>query len=210
MSRAKVGILIFDDVEVLDFCGPFEVFSVTYLSASASREAGPAYDVCLVSQGGDSITTRGGMKVAATCSMSDCPPLDVLVVPGGQGTRREVSNNALLRWIDNHSKSVKFLTSVCTGSFLLAEAGLLDGKSATTHWKSLDRMKDTYPAVHVDYDSHVVIDGKTFTSAGISAGIDMALLVIAADLGEEVARNTARQMEYHYPDSNERRVSFTT
>ena len=150
MSQSKIGILVFDDVEVLDFCGPFEVFSVAHLPASDSNDAVAAYDVYLVSEDGGSITARGGMTVAVTCSVSDCPPLDILVVPGGQGTRKEVNNRKLLEWIHSTSESVKFLTSVCTGSFLLAEAGLLDGKTATTHWLSLDRMKETYPTVDID------------------------------------------------------------
>lgn len=197
-----MGILLFDDVEVLDFAGPFEVFSITRL---AGGEA--AYEVCLISVDGDPVNTRGDMTVEAHYSLGDCPPLNILVVPGGLGTRREVNNGALRDWLTARHAELQYLTSVCTGSFLLAAAGLLDGKRATTHWQSLDRMRDAYPGVDVEYACHVVRDDNVFTSAGISAGIDMALAVVAAQLGEEVARTTAKHMEYRYPESNQRRVT---
>ena len=202
MGKARVGILLFDDVEVLDFAGPFEVFSVT---RRADGEA--AFDVRLLSEDGDAVNTRGDMTVQVHHALDESPALDILVVPGGLGTRREVNNAALLDWLIARRDELTFLTSVCTGSFLLAAAGLLDSKRATTHWLSLDRLRDTYPTVDVDYDSHVVRDGDVFTSAGISAGIDMGLMVVAAKLGEGVARTTARHMEYPYPESNRRRVS---
>ena len=145
MAGSRVGILVFDDVEVLDFCGPFEVFSLSFLAKTPGRDARPAYEVCLISEGGSPVRTRGRMVVETDYSVADCPPLDVLVVPGGQGTRKEVTNRALLDWIIRRSSEVGYLTSVCTGSFLLAEAGLLDGKTATTHWLSLARMQEAYP-----------------------------------------------------------------
>jgi transcriptional regulator GlxA family with amidase domain len=117
-----------------------------------------------------------------------------------------VSNTALLDWISDRGRQVETLTSVCTGSFLLAQAGLLDGRRATTHWRSLDRMRQTYPAVTVEDKLHVVEDGHVLTSAGISAGIDMALHVVRRYFGESVARATARHMEYAFPDDNERRI----
>ena len=112
----------------------------------------------------------------------------------------------LLAWIGQRAKQVETLTSVCTGSMLLGEAGLLDGRHATTHWRSLQRMREAFPAVTVEEKLHVVEDGNVLTSAGISAGIDMALRVVARYHGEAVARNTARNMEYRYPDDNSRRV----
>ena len=130
----------------------------------------------------------------------------MLVVPGGWGTRRELQNERLLDWIRARAAGVETLASVCTGSMLLGKAGLLDGRRATTHWRSLDWMRASFPAVTVEDRLHVVEDGTVITSAGISAGIDMALRVVARHFGETVARNTARNMEYRYPDDNSRRV----
>ena len=139
-------------------------------------------------------------------TLETCPPLDILVVPGGWGTRAEIKNPRLLAWIKERATQVETLTSVCTGSMLLAQAGLLDGRHATTHWRSLDGMRQSFAKVTVEDKQHVVEDGNVLTSAGISAGIDMALRVVARYHGEAIARNTARNMEYRYPDDNSRRV----
>jgi transcriptional regulator GlxA family with amidase domain len=206
MKRKRVGIVVFPDVEVLDFCGPFEVFSVTRLNEQARREEPSPFEVVLVAERSGPIVTTGGMKVTPDHSLDTCPPLDILVVPGGWGTRAEIKNQRLLAWIQERAKQVETLTSVCTGSMLLGEAGLLDGRHATTHWRSLQWMRESFPSVTVEEKLHVVEDGNVLTSAGISAGIDMALRVVARCFGETVARNTARNMEYRYPDDNSRRV----
>ena len=206
MARKRVGIIIFDDIEVLDFCGPFEVFSTTRLNEDKRREEPSPFEVLLVAETSGPITTTGGMKVIPDCSFDTCPKLDVLVVPGGWGTRKEMENPRMLDWLRKRAAEVETLTSVCTGSMLLGFAGLLDGLQATTHWRSLDWMRDSFSAVRVRYDQHVVEDGRVVTSAGISAGIDMALKVVARYCGEQIARATAKHMEYPYPDSNARRV----
>jgi transcriptional regulator GlxA family with amidase domain len=206
MNRKRVGILIFPDVEVLDFCGPFEVFSVTRLNEALRREEPSPFEVVLVAEQAGTVKTTGGMKVTPDHTLDTCPPLDILVVPGGWGTRAEIKNPRLLDWIKARAAQVETLTSVCTGSMLLGQAGLLDGRHATTHWRSLQWMRDAFPAVTVEEKLHVVEDGNVLTSAGISAGIDMALRVVARYHGEAVARNTARNMEYRYPDDNSRRV----
>jgi transcriptional regulator GlxA family with amidase domain len=206
MERRRVGILVFDDVEVLDFCGPFEVFSVTRLDESRRREDPSPFEVVLIVERAGIVTASGGLKVTPDHTLERCPPLDVLVVPGGWGTRREIHNPALLEWIATRGRDVDTLTSVCTGAMLLGHAGLLDGRRATTHWRSLGWMRESFPAVTVETELHVVEDGNVFTSAGISAGIDMALRVVARYHGEDVARATARHMEYPYPDDLGRRV----
>jgi transcriptional regulator GlxA family with amidase domain len=206
MNRKRVGILVFPDVEVLDFCGPFEVFSVTRLNEELRREEPSPFEVLIVAEHPGPVVTTGGMKVTPDPTIDACPPLDILVVPGGWGTRAEVKNARLLAWIKDRAAHVETLTSVCTGSMLLGQVGLLDGRHATTHWRSLQRMRDAFPAVTVEDKLHVVEDGHVLTSAGISAGIDMALRVVARYHGETVARNTARNMEYRYPDDNSRRV----
>lgn len=207
MERKRVGILVFDDVEVLDFCGPFEVFSVTRLNEERRREEPSPFEVFIVAEKNGSVTTTtGGMKVVPDFTLENHPPLDILVVPGGWGTRHEAGNRNILDWIATRSSEVETLASVCTGSMLLGEAGLLDGRRATTHWQSLNRMESSFPNIKVVRDEHVVEDGDVMTSAGISAGIDLSLRLVAKHHGEKVARNTARYMEYPYPEDNARRV----
>lgn len=138
----------------------------------------------------------GGMRVLPDHKLDDCPPLDVLLVPGGWGVRRELSNRRLLGWISARAKEAGTLASVCTGAMLLGEAGLLDERRATIHWRSLDWMQDSFPSVEVEQELRVVDEGDIVTSAGISAGIDLALTLVARHCGEEVARSTARHMEY--------------
>lgn len=206
MERKRVGIVLFEGVEVLDFCGPFEVFSVVRLEEERRREAPSPFEVCLVAERPEPVTTSGNMKVIPHYTFGSCPPLHILVVPGGWGTRRELNNPAMLRWLRTRAAEVETLTSVCTGSMLLGFAGLLDGRRATTHWRSLSWMRDSFPEVRVEFQEHVVEDGRVVTSAGISAGIDMALRVVVRYLGEDIARATARHMEYPFPESNERRI----
>ena len=206
MHRKRVGILIFDLVEVLDFAGPFEVFSVTRLDDARRLEELSPFEVLLVAERASPVTATGGLTVAPHVAIDQCPPLDVLVVPGGWGTRRELKNSALLAWIAKRGAAAETLTAVCTGSMLLGKAGLLGGRRATTHWRSLDWMAGSFPDVTVERTLHVVEDGNVFTSAGISAGIDMALRVVTRYCGEAVGRATARHMEYPYPDDNRRRI----
>jgi len=200
--------VVFENVEVLDFCGPFEVFSVTRLNEERRREEPSPFEVLLVAEKNGPVITTGGMKVIPDYTFENCPKLDVLVVPGGWGTRKELKNPVMLNWLRTRATEVETLTSVCTGSMLLGFAGLLNGYRATTHWRSLDWMRESFPSVTVEYDKHVVEDGRIFTSAGISAGIDMALKVVARYYGEAVARDTAKYMEYPYPNDNSRRIKF--
>jgi transcriptional regulator GlxA family with amidase domain len=206
VQRKPVGILLFDDVEVLDFAGPFEVLSVTRLDEGRRREEPSPFQVFTLGGTGGPVRAFGGLTVVPDLTIDTCPRLDVLLVPGGWGTRREVHNDRLIKWIKRVSQEVELVTSVCTGSALLGKAGILDGRNATTHWLALDWLREVAPKARVLSDQHVVKDGNVFTSAGISAGIDMALLIVAHFLGDEIARSTARYMEYGYPTSNKRRV----
>jgi transcriptional regulator GlxA family with amidase domain len=206
MNFRRVGILVFPEVEVLDFCGPFEVFSVTRLDEDRRRQDKSPYEVLIIAENPNVVVATGGLKVVPDHRLQDCPPLEVLVVPGGWGTRREMNNDRLVDWLSERAREVTTLTSVCTGSLLLGKAGLLDGKRATTHWRALDEMRALFPAVNVIDDQHVVEEGNVITSAGISAGIDMALRVVARHHGDAVARATARYMEYPFPENNRRRV----
>jgi transcriptional regulator GlxA family with amidase domain len=206
VHRKRAGILIFPEVEVLDFAGPFEVLSATRLNEERRREEPSPFDVILVAEQDGIVIATGGFRVVPHCTLENCPPLDILVVPGGWGTRKEISNERLLRWIADRAQGVETLASVCTGSMLLGQTGLLDGRHATTHWRALDWMRQSFPNVTVEDKLHVVEDGNVMTSAGISAGIDLALRMVARHCGESVAHATARHMEYPFPGDNTRRV----
>jgi len=208
MQTVRVGIVVYEDVEVLDFCGPFEVFSVTRLNEDKRREEPSPFQPLLVAESADLVTATGGMQVLPHHSMADCPHLDILVVPGGWGFRPHMQNTSLHAWLRDRAAKAETVTAVCTGSLLLSSAGLLDGLDATTHWRFLDSMRDAFPAVKVKYEKHFVRDGRVFTSAGISAGIDMSLKVVEHRFGEKVARATARHMEYPYPDTDARRIQL--
>ena len=208
MERKRVGIVLFEDVEVLDFCGPFEVFSATRMNEEKRREEPSPFEVLLIAENPSPITATGGMKVLPHYTFDSCPRLDLLVCPGGWGTRKELKNPIMLEWLRARATRVETLAAVCTGSMLLGFAGLLDGLHATTHWRSLDWMRESFPSVIVDYGKHFVQDGRVLTSAGISAGIDMSLKVVANYFGEEIARATARHMEYPYPESDVRRIQI--
>jgi transcriptional regulator GlxA family with amidase domain len=193
-----VGILIFDEVEVLDFCGPFEVFASASATGEAPRDEHRLFTVLTIAEENRTIHCRGGLLVQPHHTLTDHPPLDILVVPGGYGTRRELSNPVVLDWIAAQDKQTSLTTSVCTGAFLLAADGLLDGKRATTHWASIDWLREHYPAIDVRADERVVDEGHIVTSAGVSAGIDMALHVVARLHGHAIAADTARGMEYDW------------
>ena len=192
-----VGILIFPDVEILDFCGPFEVFASATLPAGT--DGGPEtrlFEVFTVAERSEIITCRGGLLVQPNHTLDDHPPLDLIVIPGGHGTRRAQENPVILDWIARQRRTGALTTSVCTGAFLLGAAGLLDGLRATTHWTTIDGLRTRLPKTDVLDDARVVDEGEIITSAGVSAGIDMALHVVRRLHGDEVARRTARDMEY--------------
>ncbi|HEU0003562.1 MAG TPA: DJ-1/PfpI family protein [Ktedonobacteraceae bacterium] len=192
-----VGILIFDDVEVLDFCGPFEVFSMARPAGIHSDDS-VLFKAITIAEEDRIITCRGGLLVKPHYTIKNAPPLDILLVPGGQGTRRERHNQRLLDWIGEQDQRTDLTTSVCTGAFLLAERGLLDQHRATTHWNSVEWMRDTYPSITMLDDQRVVDEGHIITSAGVSAGIDMSLHIIARLHGVDTAKWTARRMEYDW------------
>jgi transcriptional regulator GlxA family with amidase domain len=189
----KVAILIFDEVEVLDFCGPFEVFAVT----GRDWEQKP-FEVFTVAEKSTAVTTSNGLSVNPRYTIGDCPPADILIVPGGIGTRREMHNQALIDWIKETAGCAELTLSVCTGSLLLAKAGLLDGASATTHWAAMDLLREVAPLATVCPNKQFVDNGRVMTSAGISAGIDLSLYAVAKLLGEDEASKTARWMEYKH------------
>jgi len=208
MERRRVGILLFNDIEVLDFCGPFEVFSVARLDEALRRQEPSPFEVLLVAETLAPVTTAGGMRVLPATAFADCPPLDLLLVPGGMGTRREMHNEAVLAFVRDRAARAELVASVCTGALILGRAGLLAGLRATTHWRSLDLLRELCPDVQVDGASQVVDQGRVMTSAGIAAGIDLALMIVRRWHGEAVARAAARHMEYPFPEGHARRVAI--
>ncbi|MFD5259916.1 DJ-1/PfpI family protein [Bacillus wiedmannii] len=191
INKWSVGIFLFNEVEVLDFAGPFEVFSVTEV-----HEEKP-FTVYTVSQNGEMITARNGLKVKPDYSIEDFPPVDILIIPGGKGVREnEVKNDIIINWVCQQMKEVKLMASVCTGALLLAKAGLLEGLKATTHWASIQTFKKDYPNVEVMENVKFVDEGHIITSAGISAGINMSFHIVKNLLGVEITEETAKSMEY--------------
>ncbi|EKS8351026.1 DJ-1/PfpI family protein [Bacillus cereus] len=191
MNKWSVGIFLFNEVEVLDFAGPFEVFSVTEVNEEKT------FTVYTVSENGEMITARNGLKVQPDYSIENLPPVDILIIPGGLGARKyEIKNEIVIKWIRQQMKEVKLMTSVCTGALLLAKAGLLEGLKSTTHWASIEKFKNEFQNVEVIENVKFVDEGHIITSAGISAGINMAFHIVKNLLGMHVAEDTAKRMEY--------------
>jgi transcriptional regulator GlxA family with amidase domain len=186
----KVGVLVFPAVEELDFVGPWEVFGMWSLVAGKPAPV-------LVAQSKQPLRCAKGLTVLPQHDFADCPALDVLVVPGGQGTRSELDNPVLIGFIADRAAQAQYLLSVCTGAFLLHRAGLLGGRRATTHWASLDRLRALGNVTVVE--ERWVVDGRVWTSAGVSAGIDMALAFIARNDSPAVAGKVQLATEY-YPE----------
>lgn len=183
------AILIFPDVEELDFVGPWEMIGIW-----SDREQGP--DNCfIVAENRDTVQCSKGLRVSPHVSIEECPDLDYLLVPGGRGTRAEINNLKIIRFISQQGQKARAVLSVCTGSFLLHQAGLLTGKRATTHWSSLDSLGKLHGLKAVK--ERFTKDGKIWTAAGISAGIDMALAFIASEAGEQVAGRVQKYAEYY-------------
>jgi len=202
VHKLNVGILMFDGVEVLDFAGPFEVFSRTRLVPgveSRRSDASAPFRVFTVTRNGETVTATGDLQLTPRYSFQTSPPIDLLVVPGGYGTRALLGDRETLDWIRTTAARAKKVTSVCTGSLLLAQAGLLDGRRATTHWGALDLLQEISDAreadISIQHDLRFVDDG-IITSAGVSAGIDMALHVVEQVCGASVAAETAHYMDY--------------
>jgi len=197
MERWNVGILIFDGVEVLDFAGPFEVFSRTRLvpglESRRSEDSAP-FHVFTVSKTRETVHATGDLLVVPHHSFADAPRIDVLVVPGGFGTRPLMNDAPTLDWIRTTAAASRKITSVCSGALLLTRAGLLEGKRATTHWGALDLL-ESLGGVTVERESRVVDDG-VITSAGVASGIDMSFYVVEQLHGRAVADETAHYIEY--------------
>ena len=191
--KKNIAIVLFDDVEVLDFAGPFEVFSVT-----DELNDYQIFDVYTVASEKRPIRARNGLSVNPDYDFRSAPIPEILIVPGGAGTRPFLRHSNSLNWITTRAASAELVLSVCSGSLVLAAAGLLNGLEATSHHQVIDELIALAPSATVHRDRRFVDNGKVITAAGIRAGIDMSLYVIEKILGRGVAEATARYMEYPY------------
>ena len=182
----KLGILLFDDAEELDFVGPWEVFTMANEVADYRKEPAP-FAPMMIAQTMEPVRCRKGMRVLPDATTADCGKLDILLVPGGQGTRTEVKNEALLAWIAKTAADCRWITSVCTGALLLTAAGPAKGKRVTTHWGFVQSLRERNEAKEVLENIRYVRDGNVVTAAGVSAGIDMALWLTGQIVSPEFA-----------------------
>ncbi|MCX4852193.1 GlxA family transcriptional regulator [Streptomyces sp. NBC_00893] len=186
MTQRSVLVVLFDGVQSLDVTGPVEVF------AGASHFPGAGYELRTASLDGAPVRTCSGLTLVPDGGLTDAEPPHTLLVPGGQGTR--TPDPALVDWLRDHAPHAERLVSVCTGALLLAAAGLLDGHRVTTHWTVCDHLARSYPAVEVDPDPIFVRDGRLATSAGVTAGFDLALALVEEDHGRDIALTVARHL----------------
>ncbi len=198
-----IGLLIFDDVELLDMAGPYEVFTTaTRMHARENPGAPPLFTVRTLACRPGPVRARAGLVLQPEGTLDVHPPLDCLIVPGGV-VDAELGNTALLAWIAAQARTVPLMASVCTGALLLAEAGVLDGREATTHWEDLDALRRLRPALHVVEGRRWVDAGPVVTSAGISAGIDMSLHLVERLHSRALALRTARQLDFDWTESHD-------
>jgi transcriptional regulator GlxA family with amidase domain len=199
----NVAVLMFDNVEVLDFAGPFEVFGV-----SGGRENKRLYDVFTVAQHTKAVIARNNMSINCDYTFDTMPDAHVFVIPGGFGTRREKHSPSMIRFIQQRVAAAHSVVSVCSGALLLAKAGLLKGLQATSHQGALNELAEDEPACKLHRKARVVDNGKIVTSAGIGMGIDASLYTVAKHHGLAQAQETAQYMEYdwHYQTADGEKI----
>ena len=192
-NQRNVAIFIFDDVEVLDFAGPFEVFNI------ASEVVDPSpFNSFTVALTEEPVRARGELIIHPNYTIDKCPVPDIIILPGGDGRRRLMEEERILKWISKHFDNLEKLLSVCTGAYYIAKCGLLDGLSATTHHGSFAEFRETFSEVKLIEDKRYVENGKIITAGGISAGIDMSLYVVEQLLGKETLALTLEEMEWQW------------
>jgi transcriptional regulator GlxA family with amidase domain len=191
-STHHIGLLLFDGVEELDAVGPWEVLSYWTL-----HHPEDGWSISCVSPDGAPVVAAKGLTLSAHHSTTEIPPLDVLIHPGGPGTRLLMRDPQHLAWVLAQASTVPLMTSVCTGALVYAAAGILAGRPATTHWESLDLLRELDPTIDVNPDARYVDDGNVISSAGVSAGIDMALHLVARFAGVDRAREVRRAIQYY-------------
>ena len=193
----QVGIYIFDNVEVLDFAGPYEVFTC---ASRVNRGETPLFNVFTVGESLTPVHARAGLKIDPDFSLADHPDIDCLIIPGGL-INAELDKQNVIEWICQQSSKAKITASVCTGAFLLAAAGILEGKSATTHWEDIAELRAMFPQLAVKEGVRWVDEGAIVSSAGISAGIDMSLHLVERLKERDLALRTAKQLEFDWTEN---------
>ncbi|AKJ31397.1 DJ-1/PfpI family protein [Caldimonas brevitalea] len=197
----QIGLFLFDEVEVLDFAGPFEVFSTaTRVHLRQHPGTEPPFEVHTVARDTRPVLARAGLAVQARHTLATAPAFDVLLVPGGV-VDAELQRADVIDWIAQRSRTAQLVASVCTGAFLLARAGVLAGRTVTTHWEDVAALREELGAAQVVDDVRYVDHGSLVTSAGISAGLDMSLHLVARLASPGLARATARQMDYAWEET---------
>ncbi len=191
----KILMIGYEDAQILDIAGPLEMFAAANVLARRQGDDGPPpYDITLIAEEKGPFRTTGGLCLVAEGSYAETfKPVDTLIVSGGDGTVNVLKDKTLLSSIKRHAKAARRVVSICSGAFLLAEAGLLDGRRATTHWAAADYFRKLYPHIDLEEDAIYVRDGNVWTSAGVTAGMDLALALIADDLGSDIAMDVARK-----------------
>ena len=201
MTR-NLAIFLFDAVEVLDFAGPYEVFSVAGLRTMPQKP----FNVYTVAEKSP-VVARNGLTIIPNFLLDNCPPSDIFLVPGGGGitpegepfgSRKEMHNPLVLKWVQHHAQRAELVLSVCTGALILGQAGLLENKKATTHFKALESLRAISPNIEVIENVRYVDNGDLILSAGVSAGIDMSYYVVSKLLGKATADEAARYAQYDY------------
>ena len=199
----SVGIFVFDNVEVLDFAGPYEVFTTAarvYGKQHLLSSITP-FEVFTIGKTKEPIHARAGLKIEPDFDFNTHPKIDVLLIPGGVVTEA-LKDASVINWIATTAKKTQLTASICTGAFLLAKAGLLEGKFATTHWEDINDLRVMFPNLEVKEQMRWVDEGKIVTSAGISAGIDMSLHLVERLINRDLAVKTARQMEFDWTENS--------
>jgi transcriptional regulator GlxA family with amidase domain len=190
----NVGVIAFDGVNALDLVGPLEVFSNAGRADFTRRESRGAYALHVIGLGGEAVSAESGIRFVPGCQLSDAPPLDTIIVPGGSGLREPSTNSIVSAWLRLRAPVMRRVASVCTGIYALAPTGLLDGRRVTTHWRFAEDIAKRFPKLIVDANAIFLKDGRYYTSGGITAGIDLALALVDEDLGPHAALTVAREM----------------
>lgn len=190
----RIGFLLFDGMMALDLVGPMEAFAIANIAHSHAN-GHPCYELIVVGLRRGDATAVSGLVLKPQTTLADCPPLDTLVIPGGEGLRENAATKTqVTRWIKQRAATTRRIASVCTGIYGLAPTGLLDGRRVTTHWRYTGKLSQRFPALRIETDAIHIKDGKFYTSAGITAGIDLALALIEEDLGHTAALQVAREL----------------
>jgi len=187
----RIGFVAYDGVTALDLFGPLEVFDTARIRPD---EREPAYELLVLSPGGRGVVLEQGIAVEPHASLEDALPLDTIVIPGGSGARNLTVTRPIVTWLKESANRIRRVASICIGAYILAEAGLLDGRQATTHWRAVDDVARRFPLIKLQPDALFIRDGAFFTSAGVTAGIDLALSLVENDLGRGAALSVARDL----------------